>query len=187
MAADFRGAVRFGVVTNRQVAETLSIKEGSIYLHRRFNSSLVSESSEYTLQTHLRNKKQNVPFVMWSGSSVEQITVLSLWTLICSLFWQMFPQSERNFTAQAICTWVFQHYETILQWLQPPGTKSRLLERELSKGPALLIFLTHNPLGPQPSPLLQQVSGTWGHWSWAYSPRALWDQIRQLPGSITKA
>lgn len=107
---DFRGAVRFGVVTNRQVAETLSIKEGSIYLHRRFNSSL------------------------------------------------MFPQSERNFTAQAICTWVFQHYETILQWLQPPGTKSRLLERELSKGPALLIFLTHNPLGPQPSPLLQQVA-----------------------------
>ncbi|KAF3852603.1 hypothetical protein F7725_005958 [Dissostichus mawsoni] len=68
----------------------------------------------------------------------------------------IFPRRERNFTSEAICSWVFEHRETVLQWLQPPGTKSRLLEHELSKGPALLLFLPHNPLGTKPSPMLQQ-------------------------------
>ncbi|XP_022073873.2 thioredoxin domain-containing protein 11 [Acanthochromis polyacanthus] len=108
---DFRGVVRFGVVTNKQVAESISLREDeAVYLHRRFNSSLI------------------------------------------------FPRRERNFTSEAICSWVFEHHETVLQWLQPPGTKSRLLEQELTKGPALLLFLPHNPLGSQPSPLLQQVA-----------------------------
>uniref|UniRef100_A0A3Q3ICJ7 Thioredoxin domain-containing protein n=1 Tax=Monopterus albus TaxID=43700 RepID=A0A3Q3ICJ7_MONAL len=108
---DFRGGVRFGVVTNKQVAEAISVREDeTVYLHRRFNSSLI------------------------------------------------FPRRERNFTSEVICSWVFEHYETVLQWLQPPGTKSRLLERELNKGPALLLFLPHNPLGSKPSPLLQQVA-----------------------------
>uniref|UniRef100_A0A672Y9C5 Thioredoxin domain containing 11 n=1 Tax=Sphaeramia orbicularis TaxID=375764 RepID=A0A672Y9C5_9TELE len=103
----FRGVVRFGVVTNRQVAETISvIEDGTVYLHRRFNSSLI------------------------------------------------FPRKERNFTSEAICSWVFEHHETVLQWLQPPGTKSRLLEQELTKGPALLLFLPYNPLGTKPSPVL---------------------------------
>uniref|UniRef100_A0A3B4AB75 Uncharacterized protein n=1 Tax=Periophthalmus magnuspinnatus TaxID=409849 RepID=A0A3B4AB75_9GOBI len=107
---DFRGAVRFGVVTSRHVAQMLPVpEEGSVYLHRRFNSSLV------------------------------------------------FPRSKLNFTSEVICSWVFQHYETALQWLQPPGTKSRLLEEELLKGPALLLFLPYDPLDPQPSALLQQV------------------------------
>ncbi|XP_074485843.1 thioredoxin domain-containing protein 11 [Sebastes fasciatus] len=108
---DFRGVVRFGVVTNKQVAEAISIKEDeTVYLKRKFNSSLI------------------------------------------------FPRRERNFTSQAICSWVFEHRETVLQWLQPPGTKSRLLEHELSKGPALLLFLPHNPLGSKPNPILQQVA-----------------------------
>ncbi|XP_069545704.1 thioredoxin domain-containing protein 11 [Brachyistius frenatus] len=108
---DFRGVVRFGVVTNKQVAEAISLREDeAVYLHRRFNSSLI------------------------------------------------FPRRERNFTSEAICNWVFQHRETVLQWLHPPGTKSRLLEQELNKGSALLLFLPHNPLGSQPSPLLQQVA-----------------------------
>lgn len=107
---DFRGAVRFGVVTNRQVAQSIPVhEEGTIYLHRRFNSSLI------------------------------------------------FPRAQLNFTSEAICRWVFEHYQSVLQWLQPPGTKSRLLEEELSRGPALLLFLPHNPLGPEPSALLQQV------------------------------
>uniref|UniRef100_A0A8C2YXT1 Thioredoxin domain containing 11 n=1 Tax=Cyclopterus lumpus TaxID=8103 RepID=A0A8C2YXT1_CYCLU len=97
---DFRGVVRFGVVTNRRVAEAISLKEDeAVYLYRRFNSSLI------------------------------------------------FPRRERNFTSENICSWVFEHRETVLQWLQPPGTKSRLLEHELTKGPALLLFLPHNPLG----------------------------------------
>lgn len=108
---DFRGVIRFGVVTNKQVAEAISVNEDeTVYLYRRFNSSLI------------------------------------------------FPRRERNFTSEAICNWVFEHHETVLQWLQPPGTKSRLLEHELTKGPALLLFLPHNPLGSKPSPLLQQVA-----------------------------
>nr|XP_046228113.1 thioredoxin domain-containing protein 11 [Scatophagus argus]XP_046228120.1 thioredoxin domain-containing protein 11 [Scatophagus argus] len=108
---DFRGVVRFGVVTNKKVAEAISLKEDeTIYLYRRLNSSLI------------------------------------------------FPRRERNFTSEAICSWVFEHHEIILTWLQPPGTKSRLLEQELTKGPALLLFLPHNPLGSSPSPILQQVA-----------------------------
>uniref|UniRef100_A0A3Q3WZ57 Thioredoxin domain-containing protein n=1 Tax=Mola mola TaxID=94237 RepID=A0A3Q3WZ57_MOLML len=108
---DFRGVIRFGVVTNKRVAEAISLKEDeSVHLYRRLNSSLI------------------------------------------------FPRRERNFTSEAISSWVFEHHETILQWLQPPGTKSRLLERELIKGPALLLFLPHNPLGCSPNPVLQQVA-----------------------------
>lgn len=108
---DFRGVVRFGVVTNKQVAGAISLKEDeTVYLYRRLNSSLI------------------------------------------------FPRRERNFTSEAICSWVFEHQETVLHWLQPPGTKSRLLEHELTKGPALLLFLPHNPLGSKPNPILQQVA-----------------------------
>ncbi|XP_068583500.1 thioredoxin domain-containing protein 11 isoform X2 [Cebidichthys violaceus] len=108
---DFRGVVRFGVVTNKQVAEAISLKEDeTVYLYRRFNSSLI------------------------------------------------FPRRERNFTSEAICSWVFEHQEAVLQWLQPPGTKSRLLEHELTKGPALLLFLPYDPLVSRPSPILQQVA-----------------------------
>lgn len=108
---DFRGAVHFGVVTNKQVAEAIPLRDDeTVYLHRRFNSSLI------------------------------------------------FPRRERNFTSEAICSWVFEHHQTVLQWLQPPGTKSRLLEKELTKGPALLLFLPYNPLGSKPSAALQQVA-----------------------------
>ncbi|XP_068177677.1 thioredoxin domain-containing protein 11 isoform X1 [Antennarius striatus] len=107
---DFQGVVRFGVVTNKHVAEAISLQDESVYLHRRFNRSLI------------------------------------------------FPRRELNFTSEAICRWVFEHSETVLRWLQPPGTKSHLLEQELTKGPALLLFLPHNPLGSGPSPLLQQVA-----------------------------
>ncbi|KAF7662369.1 hypothetical protein LDENG_00237320 [Lucifuga dentata] len=108
---DFCGVIRFGVVTNRQVAEAISVKEDeTVYLHRRFNTSLI------------------------------------------------FPRGERNFTSEAICRWVFEHHETVLQWLQPPGTKSRLLEQELTKGPALLLFLPHSPLESKPNSILQQIA-----------------------------
>ncbi|XP_037546303.1 thioredoxin domain-containing protein 11 [Nematolebias whitei] len=108
---DFRGVVRFGIVTSKQVAETISVRaDETIYLYRRFNSSLI------------------------------------------------FPRKERNFTSNAICSWVFEHHETVLQWLQPPETKSYLLEQELIKGPALLMFVPHNPLGSKPNSILQQVA-----------------------------
>lgn len=78
------------------------------------------------------------------------------------LFLQIFPRRELNFTSESICNWVFEHHEDVLRWLQPPGTKSRLLERELTKGPALLLFLPYDPLGSA-SDLLQQVSGAGGN------------------------
>uniref|UniRef100_A0A087Y600 Thioredoxin domain containing 11 n=1 Tax=Poecilia formosa TaxID=48698 RepID=A0A087Y600_POEFO len=96
---DFHGVVRFGVVTSKHVAEAVSLREDeTVYLHRRFNSSLI------------------------------------------------FPRKKLNFTSEAVCKWVFEHYETVVQWLVPPGTKSRLLEDELTKGPALLLFMPHDPL-----------------------------------------
>ncbi|KAM4749913.1 thioredoxin domain-containing protein 11 isoform 2-T2 [Anableps anableps] len=108
---DFHGIVRFGVVTNKHVAEAISLGEDeTVYLHRRFNSSLI------------------------------------------------FPRKKQNFTSEAICNWVFQHHETVLQWLHPPGIKSRLLEAELMKGPALLLFMPHNPLQSEPSAALQQFA-----------------------------
>lgn len=78
------------------------------------------------------------------------------------LFLQIFPRRELNFTSESICNWVFEHHEDVLQWLQPPGTKSRLLEQELNKGPALLLFLPYNPLRPGSNPVLQQVSRAGG-------------------------
>ncbi|XP_055366517.1 thioredoxin domain-containing protein 11 isoform X2 [Betta splendens] len=108
---DSHGVVRFGVVTSKQVAEAISVKDDeTVYLHRTFNSSLI------------------------------------------------FPRQERNFTSDGICRWVFEHHESVVQWLQPPGTKSRLLERELNRGPALLLFLPYDPLASEPSALLQQVT-----------------------------
>ncbi|KAG9349848.1 hypothetical protein JZ751_026201 [Albula glossodonta] len=107
---DYRGGVRFGVITNKQVAEAISVQEDeTIYMHRHFNTSLI------------------------------------------------FPRAERNFTSENICGWAYEHGERLLQWLQPHGAKSRLLEQELSKGPALLLFLPFDPLAPS-QPLIQQIA-----------------------------
>lgn len=144
--ADFRGVVRFGVVTNKQVAEVISLREDeTVYLHRRFNSSLVRIIT--TPQKHSTEKRAH-SWLKWSKP----------WHWHYADFFQIFPRRERNFTSQAICSWVFEHHETVLHWLQPPGVKSRLLEQELTKGPALLLFLPHNPLRPKPGSVLQQVS-----------------------------
>ncbi|KAG5278335.1 hypothetical protein AALO_G00097840 [Alosa alosa] len=107
---DFQGVVRFGVVTNRRVAEAISVQEDeTVYLHRHFNSSLI------------------------------------------------FPRWERNFTAENICSWVFQHRESLLPWVPQTGAKSRILEQELRKGPALLLFLPHDPLAAN-HPLQEQIA-----------------------------
>ncbi|XP_076839004.1 thioredoxin domain-containing protein 11-like isoform X2 [Brachyhypopomus gauderio] len=96
---DSQGAVRFGVVTNPEVAEAISVREDeTVYLYRHFNRSLV------------------------------------------------FPRTERNFTPEAICDWVYENRENVIHWILPMGTKSYSLEAELHKGPALLTFLPHNPL-----------------------------------------
>ncbi len=46
VSADFRGVIRFGVVTSKQVAEAISLKEDqTVFLYRRLNSSLVSKEA----------------------------------------------------------------------------------------------------------------------------------------------
>lgn len=41
--ADFQGVVRFAVVTSKPVAEAIAVQEdGTVYMHRHFNTSLVS-------------------------------------------------------------------------------------------------------------------------------------------------
>lgn len=68
----------------------------------------------------------------------------------------VFPRAQRNFTAQAVCDWVFENRERVVHWIQPTGAKSYSLEAELQKGPALLTFLPHNPLAA--NQLLDQVT-----------------------------
>ncbi|KAJ8246483.1 hypothetical protein GJAV_G00268320 [Gymnothorax javanicus] len=109
---DYGGRVRFGVITNKHVAEAISLQEDeTIYLHRHFNKSLI------------------------------------------------FPRMEQNFTSENICRWAYEHSETVLRWLQPHGAKSRLMEQELSKGAALLLFLPFDPLASS-QPVLQQIADT---------------------------
>lgn len=142
---DFQGVALFGVVTNKQVAEVISLTDDeSVYLSRRLNSSLVSRPF---MKEGPRIQVQFLTAVIGFINVHPHLDTLV----------QIFPRGELNFTSESICNWVFEHHEDVLQWLQPPGTKSRLLERELNKGPALLLFLPHNPLGSTSNPVLQQV------------------------------
>ncbi|XP_051994224.1 thioredoxin domain-containing protein 11 isoform X1 [Xyrauchen texanus] len=68
----------------------------------------------------------------------------------------VFPRAQRNFTVQAVCDWVYDNRESVIQWIQPMGTKSYSLEAELKKGPALLTFLPHYPI--RANQLLTQVT-----------------------------
>lgn len=62
-----------------------------------------------------------------------------------------------NYTAENICKWALENRETLIRWLRPHGGKSLLLNNELKKGPALLIFIPYNPLA-EIHPLLDEVS-----------------------------
>lgn len=62
-----------------------------------------------------------------------------------------------NFTAENICKWALENREMLIRWLRPHGGKSLLLNNELKKGPALLIFIPYNPL-EETHPLLEEVS-----------------------------
>lgn len=80
----------------------------------------------------------------------------------------MFPRSERNFTPENICNWVYENKESIITWIQPIGQKSHALEVELRKGPALLVFLPQSPLSASqtlsevsPAHLTVYTYGTW--------------------------
>nr|XP_021149340.1 thioredoxin domain-containing protein 11 isoform X6 [Columba livia] len=62
-----------------------------------------------------------------------------------------------NYTAENICKWALENREMLIRWLRPHGGKSLLLNNELKKGPALLIFLPYNPLA-EIHPLLDEIT-----------------------------
>ncbi|XP_061847852.1 thioredoxin domain-containing protein 11 isoform X1 [Colius striatus] len=107
---DYLGTIRFGVITDKHVAEEISlVHSGSVYLHRHVNTSLIYSSD-----------------IM-------------------------------NYTAENICKWALENREMLIRWLRPHGGKSLLLNNELKKGPALLIFIPYNPLA-EIHPLLDEIT-----------------------------
>ncbi|NXA54826.1 TXD11 protein, partial [Nothocercus julius] len=107
---DYLGTIRFGVITDKRIAEEVSlVHSGSVYLHRHVNTSLV------------------------------------------------YPKDIMNYTAENICKWALENREMLIRWLRPHGGKSLLLNNELKKGPALLIFIPYNPLA-EIHPLLDEIT-----------------------------
>ncbi|XP_062444601.1 thioredoxin domain-containing protein 11 isoform X3 [Rhea pennata] len=107
---DYLGTIRFGVITDKRVAEEISlVHSGSVYLHRHVNTSLI------------------------------------------------YPNDVMNYTAENICKWALENREMLISWLRPHGGKSLLLNNELKKGPALLIFIPYNPLA-EIHPLLDEIT-----------------------------
>ncbi|XP_067162561.1 thioredoxin domain-containing protein 11 isoform X2 [Apteryx mantelli] len=107
---DYLGTIRFGVITDKHVAEEISLAHsGSVYLHRHVNTSLI------------------------------------------------YPNDIMNYTAENICKWALENREMLIRWLRPHGGKSLLLNNELKKGPALLIFIPYNPLA-EIHPLLDEIT-----------------------------
>lgn len=127
--------MRFGVVTSRAVAGEISLREDQrVYLHRRFNHSLVSTHT-LTGTPCCRGDQTYPPLPPRHFSSYPPIPS---WV-------QVFPRSERNFTPEALSSWVSENAERTITWLHLPGEKSSALEAELLKGPALLVFLPASP------------------------------------------
>ncbi|KAM6121880.1 LOW QUALITY PROTEIN: thioredoxin domain-containing protein 11 [Phoenicopterus ruber ruber] len=107
---DYLGTIRFGVITDKRVAEEISlVHSGSVYLHRHVNTSLI------------------------------------------------YQNDIMNYTAENICKWALENREMLIRWLRPHGGKSLLLNNELKKGPALLIFIPYNPLA-EIHPLLDEIT-----------------------------
>ncbi|XP_026539129.1 thioredoxin domain-containing protein 11 [Notechis scutatus] len=69
----------------------------------------------------------------------------------------LYPHETLNFTAENVWKWALENRETFLRWLRPHGGKSLLLQNELKKGPALLLFLPFDPLA-ESHPLLDEIS-----------------------------
>ncbi|XP_038675602.1 thioredoxin domain-containing protein 11 isoform X2 [Scyliorhinus canicula] len=69
----------------------------------------------------------------------------------------IFPHEVLNFTAVNVYSWAFENRETFLHWLRPHGSKSLLLNNELKKGPALLLFFPFSPLAEK-QPLMEEIT-----------------------------
>uniref|UniRef100_A0A8D0DJG7 Thioredoxin domain containing 11 n=1 Tax=Salvator merianae TaxID=96440 RepID=A0A8D0DJG7_SALMN len=68
-----------------------------------------------------------------------------------------YPREAMNYTAENVWKWALENRETFVRWLRPHGGKSLLLNNELKKGPALVLFLPFNPLA-ESHPLVDEIS-----------------------------
>ncbi|XP_011231008.2 thioredoxin domain-containing protein 11 isoform X2 [Ailuropoda melanoleuca] len=69
----------------------------------------------------------------------------------------VFPREAVNYTAENIHKWALENREALFRWLRPHGGKSLLLNNELKKGPALLVFIPFNPLA-ESHPLIDEIT-----------------------------
>ncbi|XP_032183566.1 thioredoxin domain-containing protein 11 isoform X1 [Mustela erminea] len=69
----------------------------------------------------------------------------------------VFPREVVSYTAENIHKWALENREALLRWLRPHGGKSLLLNNELKKGPALLVFVPFNPLA-ESHPLIDEIT-----------------------------
>ncbi|XP_042196882.1 thioredoxin domain-containing protein 11 isoform X2 [Callorhinchus milii] len=96
--------------------------------------------------------------VITSKKVAEEISVTNPGTIYMHRHFNsslVFPH-DLNFTAVNLYTWAFENRETFIRWLRPHGGKSLLLNNELKKGPALLLFLPFNPLH-ESQPLMDEI------------------------------
>ncbi|XP_048465635.1 thioredoxin domain-containing protein 11 [Rhincodon typus] len=98
--------------------------------------------------------------VITSKQVAEKISVTNPGTIYMHRHFNssiIFPHEVLNVTAVNIYSWAFENRETFIHWLRPHGSKSLLLNNELKKGPALLLFFPFSPLAEK-QPLIEKIT-----------------------------
>ncbi|XP_069762453.1 thioredoxin domain-containing protein 11 isoform X2 [Narcine bancroftii] len=98
--------------------------------------------------------------VVTSKQVAEEISVTDPGTIYMHRHFNsslIFPRKVLNFTAVNVYMWAYENRETIIRWLRPHGSKSLLLNNELRKGPALLLFFPFSPLDEK-QPVLEEIT-----------------------------
>ncbi|XP_078415140.1 thioredoxin domain-containing protein 11 isoform X1 [Cetorhinus maximus] len=98
--------------------------------------------------------------VITSKQVAEKISVTNPGTIYMHRHFNssiVFPHEVLNFTAVNVYSWAFENRETFIHWLRPHGSKSLLLNNELKKGPALLLFFPFSPLAAK-QPLMEEIT-----------------------------
>ncbi|XP_078274307.1 thioredoxin domain-containing protein 11 isoform X2 [Rhinoraja longicauda] len=98
--------------------------------------------------------------VITSKQVAEEISVTDPGTIYMHRHFNsslVFPHEVINFTAVNVYSWAYENRETFIHWLRPHGSKSLLLNNELKKGPALLLFFPFSPLAEK-QPLMEEIT-----------------------------
>ncbi|XP_055507710.1 thioredoxin domain-containing protein 11 [Leucoraja erinacea] len=98
--------------------------------------------------------------VITSKQVAEEISVTDPGTIYMHRHFNsslVFPHEVITFTAVNVYSWAYENRETFIHWLRPHGSKSLLLNNELKKGPALLLFFPFSPLAEK-QPLMEKIT-----------------------------